>query len=88
MTEIKREGPDRRRVQRGGRRESDLRALSPELQLEAAQYAAEIAENLGVLFAALDEADLETAKQATKRIKAAADALSLLLATRKSMRQP
>jgi hypothetical protein len=87
MTDTKREGSERRRVQRGGRRESDLRALTPELQAEAAEYAGEIAECLGVLTAALEESDLVGAREASKAIKRAADALRLLLATGKSMRQ-
>lgn len=87
MTETKREGPDRRRVQRGGRRESDLRSLSPELQAEAAEYASEIGDSLAVLLAALEESDIRTAREASTRIKSAADALRLLLATGKSMRR-
>jgi hypothetical protein len=86
MTDIKREGPDRRRVQRGGRRESDLRALTAEVQAEAAEYAAEIEQCLDVLSAALEDSDLVGAREASKRIKRAADALKLLLATGKSMK--
>jgi hypothetical protein len=86
MTDIKREGPDRRRVQRGGRRESDLRALTAEVQAEAAEYAAEIEQCLDVLSAALEDSDLVGARQASKQIKRAADALKLLLATGKSMK--
>jgi hypothetical protein len=87
MTETKREGVERRRVQRGGRRESDRHALSPELQLEAAQYAAEITEHLTALLAALEESDLKAAREASTRIRSAADALRLLLSTGRSMRQ-
>lgn len=87
MTNTKREGPDRRRIQRGGRRDTDLRALTPELQAEAGEYAAEIAQCVGVLFAALEEADLIGAREASRTMKRAADALSLLLATGKSMRR-
>jgi hypothetical protein len=86
MTDTKRESPERRRVQRGGRRESDLRALTPEVQAEAAEYAAEIAQCLDVLSAALEDSDLVGAREASKRIKRAADALKLLLATGKSMK--
>ena len=86
MTEAKREGPDRRRVQRGGRRESDLHALTPEIQAEAAGYAAEIEQCLDVLSRALEDADLVGAREASKAIKRAADALKLLLASGKSMR--
>jgi hypothetical protein len=87
MTDTKREGPDRRRIQSGGRRESDLRALTPTLQAEAAGYASEIAQGLGILIAALEDADTVAAREASTTIKKAADALRLLLATGKSMRQ-
>jgi hypothetical protein len=87
MTDTKREGPDRRRSQPGGRRESDLRALTPALQAEAAEYASEIARGLGILIAALEDADIVAAREASTTIKKAADALRLLLATAKSMRQ-
>jgi hypothetical protein len=86
MTDTKREGPDRRRTERGGRRDSDLRALTPALQAEAAGYASEIAQGLGILIAALEDADIVAAGEASKTIKKAADALRLLLATGKSMR--
>ena len=74
-------------MQRGGRRATDLRALTPELQAEAAEYAAEIARCLEVLNAALEDADLVSARGASKALKRAADALHLLLATGKSMKQ-
>ena len=61
--------------------------MTPELQTEARAYAAQIAEGLGVLTAALEESDLAGAREASKAIKRAADALRLLLATGKSMRQ-
>ena len=80
------EGPDRRRVPRGGRRVTDLRALTPEIQAEAAEYAAEIARCLDVLSAALDDADLVGAREASKTIKQAADALQRLLATGQAMK--
>ena len=88
MAEDKREGRERRQVQRGGRRATDLRALTPELQAEASEYAAEIERCLDVLNAALEDADLVSARTASKTLKRAADALHLLLATGKSMRQP
>lgn len=81
------DGPDRRRVQRGGRRATDLRALTPELQAEAGEYAAEIAQCLGVLMAALEDGDLVGAREASVQIKRAADALRLLLATGRSMKK-
>ena len=61
--------------------------MTPKLQAEAAEYTAEIAEGLGVLTAALEKSDLAGAREASKAIKRAADALRLLLATGKSMRQ-
>ena len=73
-------------MQRGGRRATDLRALTPELQAEAAEYAAEIARCLEVLNAALEDADLVSARAASKALKRAADALHMLLATGKSMK--
>jgi len=88
MTDDKRDGPERRRVQRGGRRATDLLALTPELQAEGAEYAAEIARCLDVLNSALENADLVSARQASRTMKHAADALHLLLATGRSMRQP
>jgi len=60
--------------------------MTQELQAEAAEYAAEMAECLGVLTGALDESDLAGAREASKAIKRAADALRLLLVTGKSMR--
>ena len=88
MTDENREGPERRRVQRGGRRASDLRALTPELQAEASEYAAEIERCIELVSAALEEGDLVSAREAAKAIKRAADALNLLLTTGKSMRLP
>jgi len=88
MTDDKRDGEERRRVQRGGRRATDLRALTPELQAEATEYAAEIARCLDVLNGALEHADLISARKASKTMKHATDALHQLLATGKSMRQP
>jgi hypothetical protein len=79
MTDKNREGPDRRRVQRGGRRATDLRALTPEIQAEAAEYAAKIERCLEVLSAALEDSDLVGAREASKAIKRAADALQRLL---------
>jgi hypothetical protein len=61
--------------------------MTPELQAEARAYAAQMAEGLGVLTAALEKSDLAGAREASKAIKRAADALRLLLATGKSMRQ-
>jgi hypothetical protein len=87
MTNEKREAPDRRGIQRGGRRESDLRALSPALQAEAVEYASEVAQGLGGLIAALEAADIVAARDASTTIKTAADALRLLLATGKSIGQ-
>jgi hypothetical protein len=82
-----RDGRERRRVQRGGRRASDLYALTPELQGEAAEYAAEIERCLDALDSALEDADLVSAREASKTLKRAADALHMLLATGKSMKQ-
>jgi hypothetical protein len=87
MTETKREGLDRRRVHRGGRRESDLGTLTPEVRTEAGEYAAGIHQCLEVLSASLEDSDLVGAREASKRIKRAADALKLLLATGKSMKK-
>ena len=78
------DGTDRRRVQRGGRRASDLNALTPDLQAEAAEYAAEIERCLSVLDLALIDGDLISAREASKAIKRAADALHLLLRTGKT----
>jgi hypothetical protein len=88
MPDEKRDGRERRQVQRGGRRASDLRALTPELQAEAQEYAVEIERCLEVLNAALEDGDLVSARTASKTLKRVADALHLLLATGKSMRQP
>ena len=88
MTDDKRGGQERRRIQRGGRRSTDLRTLTPELRAEAAEYAGEIARCLGALNGALEHADLTSARKASKAMKDAADALHLLLATGRSMRQP
>src|SRR5689334_13016790 len=80
----KRGGRDRRQMQRGGRRATDLRALTPELQAEAGEYAAEIARSLGTLNAALEDNDVVSARTPGKQLKRATDALHLLLATGKS----
>ena len=88
MADERREGRERRQVQRGGRRATDLRALTPELQSEAAEYAAEVARAVGMLNAALEDNDVVSSRSASKALKRAADALHLLLATGKSMRQP
>jgi hypothetical protein len=79
--------PDRRRVQRGGRRASDLRALTPELRDEATEYITEVERCLGVLSEALDRGDVPAAREASKGLKRAADALQLLLATGQSMKR-
>ncbi len=88
MADERREGRERRQVQRGGRRATDLRALTPELRSEAKEYASEIERCVDVLSAALEDGDLVSARRASKTLKRAADALHLLLATGKSMRQP
>ena len=82
-----REVPDRRRVQRGGRRASDLRALTPELREEATAYITEVERCLRVLAEALNHGAVTTAWEASKGIKRAADALHLLLATGQSMKR-
>ena len=87
MSDDRRHGRERRQIQRGGRRTTDLRALTPELQGEAAAYREEIARAVDTLQAALEDNDLVSARGASKVIKRAADALDLLLATGKSMRQ-
>lgn len=87
MPDDRRDGRERRQVQRGGRRATDLRALTPELQAEATAYAVEIERCVDTLNAALEDNDLISARGASKTIKRVADALHLLLATGKSMRQ-
>jgi hypothetical protein len=87
MSDDRRDGRERRQVQRGGRRSTDLRALTPELQAEAAGYAAEIERCVETLNEALEDGDLVSARGASKTLKRIADALHLLLATGKSMRQ-
>jgi len=87
MADERRGGGERRHVQRGGRRATDLRQLTPDLQAEAAEYAAEIARCLGIANAALQDNDVVSARSAAKALNRAADALHLLLATGKSMRQ-
>jgi hypothetical protein len=87
MADERREGRDRRQMQRGGRRTTDLRSLTPELRAEAAEYAAEVERCIDVLSAALEDNDVVSARRASKALKRAADALHLLLATGKSMRQ-
>jgi hypothetical protein len=88
MPEDKREGQERRRVQRGGRRATDLRSLTPELQAEAAEYAAEIERCVDVLNLALETGDLVSARKASKTLKRAADTLHQLLTTGRSTREP
>ena len=88
MVDERREGRERRHVQRGGRRTTDLRALTPELQAEAKAYAVEIEQCVEILNAALEDGDLVSARSTSKALKRAADALHLVLATGKSMRQP
>ena len=58
------------------------------LGAEASAYATEIAECLGGLMAAVEVSDLAAARTASRRLKQLADALQLLLATGKSIRQP
>jgi hypothetical protein len=87
MADERREGRDRRQMQRGGRRTTDLRSLTPELRAEAAEYAAEVERCIDVLSAALEDNDVVSARRASTALKRAADALHLLLATGKSMRQ-
>ena len=87
MSDDRREIHERRQVQRGGRRVTDLRTVTPELQSEAGEYAAEIAQWVGTLNAALHDNDIVSARSAAKALKRAGDALHLLLATGKSMRQ-
>ena len=88
MSEDRRGGRERRQVQRGGRRATDLRSLTPELQEEAGEYAAEIERQVAMLRTALADNDVVSARATSKAIKRAGDALHLLLATGKSMRQP
>ena len=88
MSDERRGGRERRHVQRGGRRSTDLRALTPELRAEASEYAAEIERCVAVVHASLEDNDLVSARTASKTLKRAADALHLLLATGKSMRHP
>jgi hypothetical protein len=61
--------------------------LTPELQAEAAEYAAQSSEGLEVVYAALEDSDVVAAREGSRTIKRAADALRLLLMTGKSMRQ-
>lgn len=86
MTRTKRAHQDRRRVHRGGRRDSDL-GLSPGLHHEAQEYASEIEQCAGVLRRALDHVEYKTAKEASERIKQGAEAVRLLLLTGSSMKQ-
>jgi hypothetical protein len=88
MSDDRRIGKERRQVQRGGRRGTDLRALTPALRAEASEYTAEIQRCADAVAAALEENDLVSARTASKALKRASDALELLLATGKSMRQP
>lgn len=88
MSDERRGGRERRQVQRGGRRSTDLRTLPPNLQQEASEYAVEIARCVGVVSAALEDNDVVSARLASKALKRAADALQLLLATGKSMHRP
>lgn len=81
MKDEKRDGQERRRIQRGGRRATDLRSLTPELQAEAAEYVAEIDRCVDVLNEALETGDLITARKASRSLKRAADALHQLLAS-------
>ncbi len=76
-----RDGADRRRIERGGRRESDRLALTAELRAEAAGYAATIGRCLDTLNGALEDEDLVTARAASKALKEAADNLRTLLTT-------
>ena len=87
MAEERRGGGERRQVQRGGRRATDLRALTKELQAEAAKHATEIERCVELLKAALADDDLVSARAASKTLKHAADALHRLLTTGSSMRQ-
>lgn len=88
MADERRAGRERRQVQRGGRRAADLRALTPELQAEAAEYAAEIGCCVDVVNTAIAENDVVSARTAARTMKRAADVLHLLLVTGKSMRKP
>lgn len=87
MPEERRGGGERRQVQRGGRRVTDLRRLTPELQAEASEYVAEIERCIEILNAALQDNDVVSARSASKTVKRAADSLHLLMATGKSMRR-
>ena len=86
MTRAKRARQDRRRVHRGGRRDSDL-VLSPELHREAQEYASEIEQCAGVLRRALEHVEYKTAKDASERIKQGVEAVRLLLLSGSSMKQ-
>jgi hypothetical protein len=86
MTDNRGAKGDRRRVGRGGRRATDLSALSPALQAEATEYANQIAECSDRLTEAIDGDDLIGARDATKTIRHVAERLQLLLATGHSMR--
>ena len=87
MSEDRRGGGERRQVQRGGRRSTDLRALTPELQVAAGKYAAEIERDVELLKAALADNDIVSARAAIRGLKQSGDALQSLLATGKAVRQ-
>ena len=81
MADERRGGRERRQVQRGGRRATDLRALTKELQAEAATHVTEIERCVEMLKVALADDDLVSARAASKTLKRAGDALHQLLTT-------
>jgi hypothetical protein len=86
MTSVKGDS-DRRAFHPRGRRLSDLTALTPDLQAEAAEYAAEIDHLLSASHIALEEGRSVIVSDWLKSMRWEVDALKMLLVSGKSMRQ-
>jgi hypothetical protein len=82
-------GPDeeRRAIHPRGRRLSDQTALSPDLQAEAAEYAAEIEHLLSASQLAITDGRTSAVAEWLKTMQWEVDALKMLLTSGKSMRQ-
>ena len=78
---------ERRAFHPRGRRLSDQTALSPDLQAEAAEYAAEIEHLLTASQLAITDGRTDTVVDWLKTMKWEVDALKMLLTSGKSMRQ-
>lgn len=88
MTDTKAEVPERRAVHPRGRRLSDFTALSPDLQAEAHEYAAEIDHLLSASQIAIEEGGRTNIVSGwLKAMQDEVDALKTLLTSGKSMRQ-